>query len=371
VIEGAPANGDQNPSARSDAKTGTSRDTRRRFEQWARNPTCEANTLSAVHNVTMADVAKADGIEATFGQSPFALARGQRFERLLYRAGGALLFEALRSARVVPASATGLADFRIRVNGGPFRNLDQSLAGTRDLLRNLAVEGSNASEPWLVAGATVRIPGGVMLPEAILVLDALIVDHSRSPRELIVGEIKTYPDRGGYTDTLELATARAQAGVYVHGLELVLQELELSDAFRVSDRGFLVLSRPGSNRPSVRAGEDLRYQARRAERGFALLRVAAEGLPRGSGHADVDAIRSAGFEYCETCVTFCDRASICREKALEAGNGAVLGEDVARFLGSVTLPRALELAAGAAPSKSGEVDLVRRIRDAEALRIFP
>jgi hypothetical protein len=188
---------------------------------------------------------------------------------------------------------------------------------------------------------------------------------------LTVGEIKTYPDRGGYTDPRELATARAQAGVYVHGLRLVVEELGLAASFIVADKGFLVLSRPGSNRPSVRAGEDLRYQARRAERGFTLLRIAAEGLPRGSGTADVTAIRSAPVNYSESCVTFCDRAPVCREKALRAGHGAVLGDDAARFLGSITLHRALELAAGGKPVTSAETDLQRRIRDVEALRTLP
>ena len=42
-----------------------------------------------VHNVPMAEVAKADGTTATMGQSPFAIARGQAFERSLYRRGWA------------------------------------------------------------------------------------------------------------------------------------------------------------------------------------------------------------------------------------------------------------------------------------------
>src|SRR4051812_2567596 len=61
------------------------RDTRRRFEQWARNPHCQANALSAVHNVAMADVAKHEGHKPTMGQSPFAIQRGQTFERSLFR----------------------------------------------------------------------------------------------------------------------------------------------------------------------------------------------------------------------------------------------------------------------------------------------
>ncbi len=40
----------------------------------------------------------------------------------------------------------------------------------------------------------------------------------------MVGKTKTYPDRAGYTDTEELATARAQAGVYVHGMRVALGE---------------------------------------------------------------------------------------------------------------------------------------------------
>ncbi len=122
-----------------------------------------------------------------------------------------------------------------------------------------------------------------MLPEALLVLDALVVRHDDAPPTLMVGEIKTYPDRGGYTDPTELATARAQAGVYVHGLDLVLDELDLASAFKVAREGFLVLSRPGFNQPSIRAGEDLRYQAERAKRGFQRLRDAAAQLPADRG----------------------------------------------------------------------------------------
>jgi hypothetical protein len=47
-------------------------------------------------------------------------------------------------------------------------------------------------------------------------------------------------------------------------------------------------------------------------------------------------------------------------------NGAVLGDDVARFLGDVTLDRALELLAGGAPTNEAEIDLQRRIRESDA-----
>ena len=346
----------------------TRRDTRRRFEQWARNPTCQANTLSAVHDVPMADVARRDGATPTMGQSPFALARGQSFERSLFRRGGRAIFDALKEAGVLPEAASGLEDFRLRVNGGRLRRLDESLAATEELLRRVAQSEERTQGPWLVAGATVRVPGGVMLPEAILVLDALVIDWRSLPTRLIVGEIKTYSDRAGYTDPSELATTRAQAGVYVHGLRLVMGELELEKKLEVARQGFLVLTRPGFNRPSIRAGEDLRYQAERARRGFALLREAAAGMPKGSGRAGVDEIRTAAIHYNEECVSFCDRAPVCRDRALAAGEGAVLGEDVARFLGNVSLQRAIELRKGNTPTTEAERDLARRIQDVELLR---
>ncbi len=350
-----------------DESESSRRDTRRRFEQWARNPVCEANTLSAVHNVPMAEVAKRDGAIPTMGQSPFAIARGLAFERSLYRSGGRAMFLALQEAGVVPGSASGLADFRLRMNGGKLHRLDDALAETAGLLRRVAGKTRKRSNPWLVAGATVRVPGGVMLPEAILVLDALVIDREKTPPRLVVGEIKTYPDRAGYTDAQELATARAQAGIYVHGLRLVVEELGLTGELDVATEGFLVLTRPGFNRPSVRAGEDLRYQAERARRGFSLLHEAADGLPKGSGKAGIDEIRAAGFRYSESCVSFCDRADVCRQMALKLGKGAVLGDDVERFLGAVTLHRTLELMQGAKPATEAERDLQRRIADVESL----
>ena len=349
-------------------KDDSHRDTRRRFEQWARNPLCQANDLSAVHNVPMAKVAEHEGLKRTMGQSPFAIQRGQIFERALFRDDARTLVDALKAAGVLPAQASGLADFRLRISGGKYHSLDDARSATSAWLQELARRRPRGSAPWLAAGATVSIPGGVMLPEALLILDALVVRHDTQPRQLVVGEIKTYPDRGGYTDPAELATARAQAGVYVHGLELVLDQLGLADAFTVSTTGFLVLTRPGFNRPSIRAGEDLRYQAMRARRGFELLRVAAEGLPRGSGRAGIEEVSTAPAHYQETCVMFCDRATVCRDRALAAGDPAALGDDVARLLGEVTLPRALALLAGATPATAAETDLARNLREIEAFR---
>ncbi len=49
------------------------------------DPKCEANTLSAVHNIRLDKAATAVGIKASFGQSPFAIARGNTFEWGLFQ----------------------------------------------------------------------------------------------------------------------------------------------------------------------------------------------------------------------------------------------------------------------------------------------
>jgi len=339
------------------------RDTRLRFEQWARNPMCGANTLSAVHGIPMAEVAKAEGSKVTMGQSPFALARGQTFERGLFRAGAEQLRKALIELEVLDPAARGFADFRTRQNSGKLANLDAALTQTTQLLEKLAASKGKHIEPSIVAAATIRIPERVMLPEAILVIDVLVVRWNAAAKrpEVMVGEVKTYPDRGGHTDSRELATARAQAGVYVHGLDVTLAAMGLADRIVVSRKGFLVLSRPGSNFPSVRANEDLRYQAMRAERGFTQLETAADAIREGT--ASIASVCAAPTAYESACISFCDRASTCFSRALAAGDAVVLGEDVARFLGPLNLTRAMELLDGARPKDETERDLLTRLRD--------
>jgi hypothetical protein len=343
------------------------RDTRLRFEQWAHNPVCEANTLSAVHGIPMVDVAKAEGGRVTMGQSPFALARGQTFERGLFRGAAEQLRKALVEARVLDPAARGFSDFRTRQNSGKLANIDAALAQTTALLTSLSKVRTRDVEPSIIAAATICIPERVMLPEAILIIDVLVArwDATNKRPELVVGEIKTYPDRGGHTDGADLATARAQAGVYVHGLEVTLASMGLADKFTLSRNGFLVLTKPGSNFPSIRANEDLRYQAMRAERGFNQLEAAANIAFKDHGSASVDTVLAAATAYESACVGFCDRASACFNRAMREGNAAILGEDVARFLGPVNLTRAMELFDGDKPRTEAEKDLAAQLLFAE------
>lgn len=342
------------------------RNTRGRFEQWAKNPTCAANTLSAVHNVRLDAAAKQAGLDSSFGQSPFAIARGNRFEAGLFYENAVKLRQALERKGCLPQGSEGFLDLRLKMNGGTrVVSVDDALLLTERWLEDIAADSAGA--PSIVAAPMIRIPKGVILPEALLIIDAVtMVERDRVAR-LTVGEVKVFPDRGGHTDPQQLATARAQAGVYRHALELAVSALGLTDRVEVASDGFLVFTWPGSNSPSVRSGEDLTYQAIRAERGFQRLEEVALSLVREDDFAAdnpvlVQRVLDADTDYSEACLAFCDLAPRCHQRALAADDPIVLGGEVKRLLGDTTITRATELLNGAQPSTDRESDLQRQLR---------
>lgn len=346
------------------------REVRRRLEQYAANPACEANVLSAVHDIPMDAVARWLGLSPKVGQSPFAIARGHLFEKSLFENDAARLRKALTERRVLQGSVDGFLDLRIKKNDGPIEDIPASRAAFRAHLTRIAgLRGAARSRiPAIIAGPCLMVPGKAILPDGLFSIDVLTVHPGADdqPIELRVGEIKVYPDRGGFTDSAELVSSRAQAGLYVYALEVELQAWNLSPAFRVARDGFLVLTKPGSNIPSVRAGEDLRFQAERAKAAFERLRqIAARELPIDDG-ADVvpprrlTVINDSPTVYKEACLSFCEMADHCHKKGLADGNPAALGEDLARFLGPLTIHRALALLDGAPAENAAEADFLRR-----------
>lgn len=342
------------------------RNTRGRFEQWAKNPTCDANTLSAVHNVRLDKAAEAAGIDASFGQSPFALARGNRFEAGLFVDGAEKLRKALERKNALPEGSSGFLDTRLKLNGGTrVTTVDQALVETQDWLRRIAADPSSAES--IVAAPMIKIPKGVILPEALLIIDAVTVAMTAGGRALItVGEIKVFPDRGGHTDPEQLASARAQAGVYRHALELAVASLQLADRVEVAADGFLVFTWPGSNSPSIRTRENITYQAIRAQRGFNRLEEVAQSIVRDDDFAADDPtlirrVLEAPTDYSEACLAFCDLAPRCHQRAVVADDPIILGGEVKRLLGETTISRALDLMGGVEPSDDREADLQRQL----------
>ncbi len=342
------------------------RNTRGRFEQWAKNPTCDANTLSAVHNIRLDKAAEAAGFDATYGQSPFAIARGNRFEAGLFFDDAESLRAALERKGCLPEGSSGYLDLRLKLNGGTrVVSVDEAIRDTEDWLKRIV--SNPASVESIVAAPMIKIPRGVILPEALLIVDVVTVTTTDDGRvRITVGEIKVFPDRGGHTDPQQLASARAQAGVYLHAFRLVAASLGLLDQCEITNHGFLVFTWPGSNSPSIRANEDLTYQAIRAERGFGRLEQVALGVVRDDDFAAdnptlIQRVLDAPTDYAESCLSFCDLAPRCHARALAVDDSIVLGNEVARLLGGTTMTRALELMAGAEPANDRETDLQRQL----------
>ena len=112
------------------------RNTRGRFEQWAKNPTCDANTLSAVHNVRLDAAARQAGLTPSFGQSPFAIARGNRFEAGLFYDDALRLRQALERKGCLPEGSAGFLDLRLKMNGGTrIASVDEALRETEEWLQ--------------------------------------------------------------------------------------------------------------------------------------------------------------------------------------------------------------------------------------------
>ena len=342
------------------------RNTRGRFEQWAKNPTCDANTLSAVHNIRLDAAAKQAGLAASFGQSPFAITRGNRFEAGLFYDDAAKLRQALERKGCLPADSAGLLDLRLKMNGGTtVTSVDHALRLTQAWLERIAEDPAGAET--VVAAPMVRIPKGVILPEALLIIDVVTVAERDAVARITVGEVKVFPDRGGHTDPHQLATARAQAGVYRHALELAVQALGLTEGIEVAADGFLVFTWPGSNAPAVRPAEDLTYQAIRAERGFRRLEEVAQSIVREDDFKSDDPtlvtrVLDAKTDYSEACLNFCDLVPRCHQRALDADDSIVLGADVKRLLGDTPIARAIELLNGVLPTTDREADLLRQLQ---------
>ena len=344
------------------------RETRRRFEQWARNPECHSNIVSAVHNVKMGAAARKENPNIPReGQSIFALLRGRTFESRLIKEDAAVLLESLQRSEVIASTSTDFEDHRIKLNDGPLDGLDEAIETGTKFLVDIA---NGRSFNGAVSSFTVRIPKGIMLPEAILIIDVLSVETYLETPTISVGEIKTYADQGGHTSRSDLATARAQMGLYAHALEVTIESLGLTGKICVSNFGFLVLTYPGSNRPSVRGKEDLRYQRERSKRGFDLMEETAHLMngEYGAGDDDdestlLDLVLNATTSFQDSCIAFCERAETCYQKALDANEGVALGDDVERFLNGIPIDHAENLLKGAKPKTAAEHDLLARLND--------
>ncbi|MFO0562917.1 MAG: hypothetical protein U0269_33160 [Polyangiales bacterium] len=342
----------------------STRNVRRRLDQFLQNPSCEANTLSVAMDVAMREVAAHEGEPTHEAQSPYALRRGALFEKALFDKDAESLRGALAKANVIPSEHAVVVDLRLTRNQGPWvKNLDMA----RDAFAQwLGTARDRPEKTHIFLAPAIDAPARDVLGEGILAPDIVVAHPVDGRWELEIGEVKVYPDRGGHTDTSNLAATRSQAGLYLFALRTALATIP---SVSVRRAGFLVLSWAGTNRPSIRPGEDLEFRARAAERGIAQLREAAAAVTVEPVEPKrrLAVISQANTDYREACISFCARATRCHRTACEQGSPSALGDAAAAALRGVDLARAAAIIDGRAPSNDREAAVAWRFAQLRAL----
>ncbi|MFJ1974741.1 hypothetical protein ACIO93_39640 [Streptomyces sp. NPDC087903] len=349
----------------------------------AANPGCNRRAILDGAGVDKADLASALGSPSAFGQSQFALTRGNAFEARVKADGGAellrLVHEKLDPGAEPPADAQVPELSAIGPEGRAARTV-------------LALREATASGAWTLLDHPMLALDVAGSP-AFLEPDAVVVHPDGS---WTVVEIKSFPMLDGSADPAKVGAAARQAAVYVLALEEVAARLGAEPAEaagdgeasgrpgepggtvtpRVRHRVLLVCPKDFSNLATASA-VDVRKQ--RAVTGRQLTRLTriqdiAETLPEGTCFAPdlptaelTAAVESVPATYAPECLSACELAFHCRERSRTAGAVTTLGRPVRAELGGLTT---VEDVLAAARGEAGDPDdpAVAALRRAARLR---
>lgn len=321
----------------------------RGIEHVTRNPSCTrlvALTASGVKPATAAD--KVYGKPAREGQSPFALLRGNRFEEVLLENNAQRLFDLYAQA-----GRLGEGQRKVLNVAAQHPATDpESLKAREELtLKTLQAKLDGEDAPNLIVKPRVRI---TMLGVPYALEPDVLVASDEDPFYRVM-EIKSYPDRGGMTDTMKTAGACRQSAVGVVALRQRLADrLGREDAVDLLPAECdLVFARPGSNWPTLHpmriAGE--------VDELLALLDsldATMEEVLRLVGEGTLESDQTLNLlphAPCGACREHCALWEVCREQAAERGDPVLLGDGARELLAGVgDLRRAVELRDGAEPA---------------------
>ncbi|MGW1594190.1 hypothetical protein [Streptomyces sp. NPDC002343] len=327
----------------------------------AANPGCARRAVLDGAGVDKARLATALGAPSGFGQSQFALTRGNAFEARVKADGGAELLR-LAHARLDPGAEppAGAAVPDLAAHGPEGRTARTALA-----LREATRAGgwTLLDHPMLA----LDVAGSL----AFLEPDAVVVHPDGS---WSVVEIKSFPMVDGAADPAKVGAAARQAAVYVLALEEVAARLD--PVPEVRHRVLLVCPRDFSNLPAGSAVDVRRQRAVTARQLARLTRIEeiTETLPENTCFAPdrpaeelTAAVEAVPAAYAPECLSTCELAFHCRDRARETGAVTRLGRPLRAELGGLaTVAEVLSAARGA----SGEAadPAVAALRRAAALR---
>jgi hypothetical protein len=219
----------------------------RGLERMARNPACgllKALTMAGVSPVTVVRAVYGDAPRE--GQSPFALAAGNRFEARLFDSGSARLLELYRQHGRLTVAECRVVSVPEAEPGTTTAAMKRRQGLTTHLLQ-LKLAGAPEAPHVIVKP---RLTVGLLGLDFNIEPDALVAADA----ELFYApiEVKSYPDRAGKTDPADVRSACHQAAVAVIGLRGAAARLGAADPEAlVPARGDLVLRSPGSYNPRV------------------------------------------------------------------------------------------------------------------------
>jgi hypothetical protein len=342
----------------------------RGFERVARNPDCtrlRALTIAGIDPATAAVQVYRE--PAREGQSPFALAIGNRFDRTLSEHGAAELLELYRKEGRLTTAECKVAIIPELAPIGSRRDMRHVMAVRQTITERLLEQKLRRDS---------KAPNIIVKPRVLVTL--LGLDHGIEPDALVASdselyyrpvEIKSYPDRAGKTEPADIRSACRQASVGVISLRNAVCRMGVRNpADLIPPVGDLVLRIPGSLKPTLRPmtlkGEvdSLERAIQEAPRNLDELE---QILPSGSALDDAAVLESIPNSYRSSCREYCALAPHCKQAAVANGDPTILGDFARETLAAAgSVSRALDLlkGTGAPPRTPAEQALAEQLRDA-------
>ena len=312
------------------------------------NPGCTRRAVLDAAGVDKPRLAQRIGFPGRFGQSRFALARGNAFEAMLKASDGALLRSVLGD----------ISGSYIDVGDDTDETLNARNVRTAELLGDQAAK--LLDHPMLtleVAGQTVY-------------LEPDLIAFQPAGGLLQVVEIKSFAIVDGQADGAKVSAASVQAAVYVLALRRLLGEE------RVSHEVVLVAPVDFSMTPvavvlDVRKQlSTLRRQLSRLASVSSLISELPSWVSFDLAHepvALIDSLSALEARYAPECLSSCEMSMYCRNEA--AGTTGALGRPVRDALGGVeTIEDALALADGTLAPTEEQTEAAALLRAARRLR---
>lgn len=345
---------------------------RRRLEQLVSNPNCETNVASALLKVGVSHVAKIRGLNVHTGLSEFAFTRGKHFESYILRkrADGStpLGVQMIRKGLITSEDNVDIKDLRDKSS-------DKARTKSIDFLQSIVRDG-NQDRQVIVSGF--RFITSQIQPPGDVEVDLLLFTYDPTKQVWLIriGEVKVYPDRAGFTDPNQLATARAQAGLYRFLLTKFIGALELEDTLTVADRCFFVFTKATGAGVSIWANEDISEQDERAANALRLMRekfsndsIVALSQEGTSQDKIVNFLANhTETSYNENCWSFCELAENCLRQLISKDDALILGREVKQELGDIPIERMLSVMFEGAEPNEVEADLLARLEDAKFMK---